>query len=95
LFRPAISGGRAAAKDGHRSITEGQEPLIENKEVEPGILLRLFAKMVLAPSILRRVHHKDVERLLADVAIQAGRREVAMNLLGRIATREAKKQQKS
>jgi hypothetical protein len=54
----------------------------------PGFFLRLFANIVLAPWILNRVNHADVERLLAGVAVQAGRPEVARNLLNRIAMRK-------
>lgn len=80
---------RAAAKVRRPAPLEAQEAKLEHQEVKPGFLLRLFAKLVLAPWILKRVHHAAVERLLAEVAVQAGRPEVAMNLLNRIAVREA------
>ena len=80
---------RAAAKVRHHTTLESQETKLDPPEVKPGFLLRLFAKIVLAPWILKRVHHAAVERLLAEVAVQAGRPEVAMSLLNRIAVREA------
>ena len=63
---------------------ETQKPATE---AEPGVLLRLFANILLAPWVLKRVRHADLERLLAGVAVQAGRPEIAANLLSRIATR--------
>lgn len=61
-----------------------QKPVTEAK---PGLLLRLFANILLTPWVLKRVRHADLERLLAGVAVQAGRREIAASLLSRIATR--------
>jgi hypothetical protein len=58
---------------------------------KPGLLLRLFANIALAPWVLNRINHADVERLLAGVAVQAGRPEVARNLLNRIAMRKENK----
>jgi len=75
----------------HQPALEVPKPLVDDEQpAKPGILVRIFAKMVLAPWVLKRVHHADVERLLASVAIQAGRPEVAMNLLSRITMRESK-----
>lgn len=54
---------------------------------KPGLVLRLFAKVLLAPWVLKRVRHADVERLIAGVAVQAGRPEIAAELLNRIALR--------
>ena len=59
--------------------------------VNPDVL-RFFANILLAPWILKRVRHADLERLLAGVAVQAGRPEVAAGLLSRSAQRnEAKR----
>ena len=56
-------------------------------QAKPGLVLRLFAKILLAPWVLKRVRHADVERLIAGVAVQAGRPDIAANLLNRIALR--------
>ncbi|MFM9967454.1 MAG: hypothetical protein ACKVQK_03485 [Burkholderiales bacterium] len=54
---------------------------------KPGFLLRFFAKILLAPWVLKRVRHADMERLLAGVAVQAGKPEIAVELLGRVELR--------
>ncbi len=54
---------------------------------KPGIVLRLIARILLAPWVLKRVKHADVERVLAGVAVQAGRPEIAADLLNRSAIR--------
>lgn len=54
-------------------------------EATPGLVLRVFAKVLLAPWVLKRVRHADVERLIAGVAGQAGRPDIAADLLNRIA----------
>lgn len=56
-------------------------------EAKPGFVLRLFAKILLAPWVLKHIKHADVERLIAGVAVQAGRPDIAANLLNRIALR--------
>jgi hypothetical protein len=58
---------------------------------KPGFVLRFFANILLAPWVLKRVRHADMERLLAGVATQAGRPEIAASLLNRIAVRNAGK----
>jgi len=80
---------RAAARAGRR---EGAPPspaqdTAQGLPHKPGLLLRMFAGIVLAPWVLNRVKHEDVERLLAGVARQAGRPEIERNLLNRIAMR--------
>ena len=75
---------RSAAKAGRHVPPQRREARTENtEEAKPGLLLRLFANIVLSPKVLKRVHHADVERLLAGVALQAGRPEVARELLSR------------
>jgi hypothetical protein len=75
---------RKAAKAGRHVRPERQEtPATQAEPARPGLILRLFASIVLAPAVLKRVNHADVERLLANVALQAGRPEVARELLGR------------
>jgi hypothetical protein len=53
----------------------------------PGLLLRVFAKVVLSPWVLNRVQHPDVEHALAGIADQVGKPEIARNLRNRIAMR--------
>lgn len=83
---------RAAAKSG--------KPLPEAKRSDPaatagsaaparpGLLLRIAAKILLAPWILNRVSSPDVERMLANMALEAGKPEIAKSLLNRIAMRK-------
>jgi hypothetical protein len=75
---------RKAAKAGRHVQPERQEmPATQVETAKPGLILRLFASIVLSPAVLKRVNHADVERLLANVALQAGRPEVARELLSR------------
>ncbi len=62
-------------------------PVAPHSAATPGLLLRFFAKILLAPWVLKRIKHADVERLIAGVAVQAGRPEIAAELLTRIAMR--------
>ena len=56
-------------------------------EATLGLVLRVFAKILLAPWVLKRVRHGDVERLIAGVAVQAGWPDIVADLLNRIALR--------
>ncbi len=82
---------RIAAKSSRHAPPEPQETRVAHPGAKPGLLLRLFANIALAPWVLNRINHADVERLLAGVAVQAGRPEVARNLLNRIAMRKENK----
>ena len=82
---------RAAARSGRQGPPEPREPRKADPERKPGFVLRVFANIVLAPWVLTRVNHPHVERLLADVAAQAGRPEIEKNLLNRIAMRKEKR----
>ena len=79
---------RDAARSGRDFPSRLHEAGVEGSEAKPGLFLRLFANVVLTPWVLTRVKHADVERLLAGVAMQAGRPEVAKSLLNRIAMRK-------
>ena len=79
---------RSAAKASRRAPPARPESPAAIVVAKPGFLLRLFARIVLAPWVLKRVNHADVERLLAGVAVQAGRPEIARSLLDRMAMRE-------
>jgi hypothetical protein len=81
---------RAAAESKHkrRAAPEQWEAPPNEGQKKPSLILRLFANVALAPWVLKRVTHPGVERVLADVAIQAGRPEAAAYLLNRIALRE-------
>jgi len=84
---------RSAAKTKRYPRPEQQEAPQDIPEVKPGsdarpgLVLRLFAKILLAPWVLKRIRNADVERLIAGVAVQAGRPEIAANLLNRNALR--------
>lgn len=47
---------------------------------KPGLLLRLFAGVLLSKWVLNRVQHPDVRRALASLAVQAGRTDVLEDL---------------
>ena len=85
IKRPAAPGGQQIPQ-----VTIGAKPDPEaapGPQAKPGLVLRLFAKILLAPWVLKRVRHADVERLIAGVAMQAGRPDIAADLLNRIALR--------
>jgi len=75
------------ALPGQREAPQVDTEVKPGPEAKPGVVLRLFAKILLAPWVLKRIRHADVERLIAGVAVQAGRPEVAANILNRIALR--------
>lgn len=75
---------RNAAKAGRHGPPQRRQTAADDAvQAKPGLLLRLFAGIVLSPAVLKRVNHADVERLLAGVALQAGRPELARELLSR------------
>ena len=84
---------RAAAKSKSKGSPRPEDRKVpENSTAaKPGLVLRLFAKIVLTPWVLNRVKHADVERLLAGVAVQTGRPEIAESLLNRIALRSERR----
>lgn len=43
---------------------------------KPGLVLRIFAKVLLSQWVLKRVNHPDLRRVLASMAVQAGRPDV-------------------
>lgn len=79
---------RIATKPSRHAKSEPWDTGEERPVEKPGFLLRLFATIALAPWVLNRVSHAEVERLLAQVAVQTGRPEVARNLVNRIAMRK-------
>jgi len=66
-------------------------PLVDRAAIEktqqPGIILRVAAKILLSQWVLARVQHHDAERLLISLALEVGRRNVADALLRRQALR--------
>lgn len=80
---------RAAAKVGDRPAPQ---PVASNEAQkvtapEPGLLLRLAARLLLSPMVLNRIQHPDVERALISLAIQARKPQIAQSLENRIAMR--------
>jgi len=81
---------RAAAKAG----AQPSSPPSFNNETqnvvapEPGLLLRLAARLLLSPMVLNRIQHPDVERALISLAIQARKPQIAKSLENRIAMRK-------
>ena len=86
--RSAAKANRHAPPARHGAPASRDMPPDSTGQAEPGLFLRLFARIVLSPWILKRVNHADVERLLAGVALQAGRPEVARELLSRSGSRK-------
>ncbi len=78
---------RAAAKQPQQSTATrpayAVDPIATVPAGKPGFVLRMVAKVMLSHWVLRRVRHPDVERILASVAFQVGRPEIARELLHR------------
>ncbi len=55
----------------------------------PSFALRMVSRILLSPMVLSRVRQRDLERVLAAIAVEAGRPEVADSLLRRQAMRDA------
>ena len=82
---------RAAARSGqdpHVPRSPGSAETLDATEAKPGFFLRIAARVMLAPWVLNRINNSDVEKLLASMALQAGKPEIARNLLNRIAMRK-------
>lgn len=74
---------RAAAKQPKPAPTVAPAPSAAPAEVyasRPGLALRVFAKVLLSTWVLKRVSHPDVRKVLASLAAQAGRPELAETL---------------
>ncbi|MBX7198918.1 MAG: hypothetical protein K1X51_06030 [Rhodospirillaceae bacterium] len=76
---------RAAAKQAQSTPEPGAAlpqavAPVETPFGKPGLVLRMFAKILLSDWVLKRVHHPDVRRALASLAAQAGRLELAQTL---------------
>ncbi|HEX2648561.1 MAG TPA: hypothetical protein VHN19_01330 [Burkholderiales bacterium] len=78
--------GAKAKRRGHSQAPQ-VPPQVGPPAQKPGILLRMVASVLLSPWVLNKVKSPDVERMLANMAIQADRPEVAKSLLNRIAMR--------
>lgn len=74
---------RAAAKQPQPAPTIAPAPGAAPADVysgRPGLVLRMFAKILLSDWVLKRVRHPDVRRVLASLAAQAGRPELSETL---------------
>lgn len=75
---------RAAAKQVQTTPApdSAAAPLTEVYPDKPGLVLRVFATVLLSNWVLKRVHHPDIRRVLGSLAAQAGRPELAQTLRG-------------
>ena len=64
-------------------------PEVAPPSAPPSLILRVFAGIILSNFVLKRVKNAEVERLLASVARQAGKTEIATDLLLRRMKRAA------
>lgn len=76
---------RASAKQGQSAPAPTTAPQAAATPIQalpgkPGLVLRLFAKALLSKWVLKRVHHPDVRRALASLAMQAGKVDLAETL---------------
>jgi hypothetical protein len=55
----------------------------------PGILLRVFARILLSKWVVNRLRHPEAERLVISFAREAGRHDVADQIVRRQALRKA------
>jgi hypothetical protein len=60
---------------------------LRHEPPKPKLFTRLLAKVLLSRWVLKRVQHPDVERLLISFATEAGRTDIADELVRRQLTR--------
>lgn len=59
---------------------DGSAKVFASATAKPGLLLRILSKVILSGWVLNRVNHPQLLALLEDVAVQAGRPEVVVQI---------------